>query len=306
MTRTFVLTVVAVVLTTLARASATPTPSAWAEARSLGARRAEHRRPPVLRSCGEPGHARAAGRGRRAHLRHPRRAAHRVGWDRSRELPPGWDSRHCCRISACLKASGKLPAAGSRLPLASVLAFRMLRVARVFCRGAAYARRRVRCARRLQPRRPRASSPCCWRRHNPSRRRRISPRRCPPGSTPPASRVKRSSSSGVCSRRGMRGDRKAIADVMTPAMAAEILRDLDERARARSRPRSLLLDAGDAGGVDRCRRALGFGPFHRHRSRGRRCADAALDESLEPVQAARRLDRMAPRRHPADRVSGGA
>ncbi len=101
------------------------------------------------------------------------------------------------------------------------------------------------------------------------------------------------------------GDRKALADVMTPAMVAEILHDLDERGPHQTEDRNRCARRRNARCDDRCRGALGLGSLYRHRARRRRAADAARRD-LEPVEAGRRLDRMASRRNPPDRLTGSA
>ena len=96
------------------------------------------------------------------------------------------------------------------------------------------------------------------------------------------------------------GDRKPLADVMTPEMFAEIARDLDGTAPRADRGRGTR--GRGARRQDQGRPPLGERPLHGHAARGRRRA-RRLRRSLEPDEARRRLVGLAARRHSAARLS---
>ena len=224
----------------------------------------------------------------------PRRRGRRAGSARSPASPRASGSPRCCRISGSPRVSASFLLI-ALLAMAAVVLFRALcRRARRSRRGSRGRRRAVR--RRAAARARAFDAAADAGMGRPGRLepvlRRPQRHRAPP--FPPGLRRRRlrsrtrSSSSSGCRPRYDAGDRKALADVMTPEMFAEIRRDLDRAARARP---TEVVDARRRGarGHDRGRRALGERPLHRHASaRTASAGTGSVRRGVEPDEAGRR------------------
>ena len=206
---------VALAIVCLRRQPTSPTPSAWAAAKSLGHAAAE-RRPgtghPAERraggarrrriAAGDAGAAGRRGRPRPPPPPPPPRRACPGGWARSPASPPAWGSPRCCRISGLSEGFASL--------LLIAPAGRRRRPGRADAPRPAQRRRSRRCSTRARA--ASAPSPAATRR-NPrppiareariepvmARRRRLSPRRRSPVRCPGLRRRRRSSSRRSCS-----------------------------------------------------------------------------------------------------------
>ena len=250
--------------------------------------------------------ARQAGRRRRRR----RRRARRAGSARSPASPPAWGSPRCCRISACRRAWAASccsrcwrSASCSRCACCSRDAgsrqaaprLRRARAPRATRRPPSRSRRRRNGAARR-------GSSRCW---GPRPLRPPAARRCPPGFDA-AGFVRHAKQQFVRLQAAHdAGDRAALRDVLTP----EMYRRGDARPRQRRRApghRSRDPRRRGARSRDRRRSALGERPVHRHAARRCRRRAGGLRRSLEPVEARRRQDGLAARRHPATTPSGSA